>query len=247
MKLENMLRRPSQIAAALTVANGHRANWYRIENRADDGRATVHLYDEIGFWGTTASEFIEEISALEVEAIDVRISSSGGDVFDGIAIYNALRAHDATVTTIVDGAALSIASVIAQAGAVRQMMSGSQMMIHEAWGLALGNAGDLREYADLLDFQTENIAEIYAERSGGTGRKAHYLKLMREETWLSAKDAVSEGLADRVVKVKAAAATVAADDDADDDEDEVQDSTETAAIAEARERFAASIRTELYV
>lgn len=246
MKLEHLIRRPSQIVSALTSGPANtagRPNWYRIDNRADDGRATVHLYDEIGYWGTTASEFIAELSELDVEAIDVRISSSGGDVFDGIAIYNALRAHSATVTTVVDGAALSIASVIAQAGAVRQMMSGSQMMVHEAWGLALGNAADLREYADLLDFQSNNIAEIYAERSGGSGSKNHFLKLMRDETWMTAKEAVAEGLADRVVKVKAAATTVTDDDDADDD-DQPQDSQQ---LDDARRRLAASIGTELYV
>ena len=175
-----------------------RGDWFHIENKAGDP-AKLYLYDEIGWLGTTATDFAEQLAALDVDEIDVHINSVGGSVFDGIAIYNALRTHEAHVTTQVDSAALSIASVVAQAGDKRVMVSGSQMMIHEAWGMAIGNADDMRETGHLLDRQTENIAGIYGERVGGSGKKKHFLSLMRDETWLNAEEAVAEGLADEVL------------------------------------------------
>ncbi len=160
----------------------------------------VYLYDEIGEWGTSAAGFMSELKDIQTAGITVHISSQGGHLFDGIAIYNALRTHPSFVTTKVDALAASIASVIAQAGDRRLMLTGSQMMIHEAHGMALGDAEDLRGLADLLDKQTDNIASIYAERARGTGKKAHFLSLMKDETWMSPAEAVAEGLADEVVK-----------------------------------------------
>ena len=175
-------------------------DWYSIANKTSDEQVDVYLYDEIGLFGTTAADFMRELSEIKTASLQVHISSKGGDIFDGIAIYNALRTHSAPVTTKVDALAASIASVIAQAGDIRLMLTGSQMMIHEAHGLALGDADDMRDLADLLDKQTENIAGIYAERAGGTGKKAHFLSLMKDETWLNADETVSEGLADEVIK-----------------------------------------------
>ncbi len=172
-------------------------DWYSIANKTSPDSVDVYLYDEIGFFGTTAADFMRELAEIKTARIDVHISSKGGDIFDGIAIYNALRTHSAPVTTKVDALAASIASVIAQAGDTRLMVTGSQMMIHEAFGLALGGADDMRDYADLLDKQTDNIAGIYAERADG--KKAHFRTLMKAETWMTPTEAVSEGLADEVI------------------------------------------------
>lgn len=189
----------------LISAMSHRQpDWYRIVNKAEEDRAEIYLYDEIGWFGTTAGDFVDELSDIDSKNIDVHINSIGGSVFDGIAIFNALRSHSARVVTRVDSAALSIASVIAQAGEERIMLSGSQMMIHEAWGLAIGAADDMREYADILDRQTDNIAGIYAERVGGSGKKSHFLAAMKGEKWMNADEAVDEGLADRVERPTAA-------------------------------------------
>jgi enoyl-CoA hydratase/carnithine racemase len=125
------------------------------------------------------------------------INSPGGDVFDGIAIYNALRAHPAKITTRVDGIAASVASVIAQAGDHRIMLTGAQMMIHEAWGLAIGTSTDMRAYADLLDRQNDNIAGIYGRRAGK--EQAHFRELMRDDKWFNDEETVAEGLADEVL------------------------------------------------
>jgi ATP-dependent Clp endopeptidase proteolytic subunit ClpP len=173
-------------------------SWYDIRN-AEEGttKATVRIYDEIGFWGITADQFARDLAAVTADEIEVQISSPGGDVFAGIAIYNALRAHPAQVTTRVDGIAASIASIIVQAGDERVMLSGSQMMVHEAWGLMIGTAAEMREFADLLDRQNDNAAGIYASR---TGRTVDEMKALMADgdTWLSADEAVELGLADVV-------------------------------------------------
>ena len=172
--------------------------WFDIRNADADGLAVVRVYDEIGFWGVTEEDFAREIAAVSADKIEVQISSPGGDVFAGIAIYNSLRAHPAHITTRVDGVAASIASVIAQAGDHRVMLGGAQMMIHEAWGVAMGPAKEMREFADLLELQNANVANIYASRAGSDAEQ--FLALMAEgDTWLTAAQAVEMGLADEVV------------------------------------------------
>lgn len=175
-----------------------RTDWYRIENLASSNgnTAAIYIYDEIGFWGVTAQDFIRDLIALDVETIDLHLNSPGGDVFDGIAIMNALRDHKATVNVQVDSLAASIASVIAMAGDTVTMARNSQMMIHEASGMSIGNAMDMRTMADLLDKTSDNIAAIYAERAGGDA--ADWRTVMKAETWYSAEEAVAAGLADQV-------------------------------------------------
>ena len=165
---------------------------------ADGAKATIRIYDEIGWFGITAENFAAELSEITADEIEVQIASLGGDVFDGIAIYNALRTHDARITTRVDSMAASIASVIAQAGDHRIMLTGSQMRIHEAWGFAIGNASDMRDLADILDKQTDVIASIYAERADSD--RSDFRDLMEGETWFTDEEAVEAGLADEVVK-----------------------------------------------
>src|SRR5690606_8034659 len=102
--------------------------------------------------------------------------------------------HQAHVTVIVDSLAASIASVIAMAGDRVVMAKNATMMIHDGHGLSIGNAADMREMADLLDKVSDNIASVYAERAGGD--VAEWRERMRAETWYSADEAVSAGLAD---------------------------------------------------
>lgn len=176
------------------------AGWYQISNADEsDGVAHIRIYETIGGWfGATAKEFVDELDQIAAAEIVVSINCKGGDVFDGIAIYNALRMHPAKVTTQVDSLAASIASVIAQAGDTRQMVSHSQMMIHTAWGLMIGTAAEARAYADLLDRQSDNIANIYADRAGKPA--AGFIELMQAETWLSDEEAVDKGLADEIIQ-----------------------------------------------
>lgn len=175
-------------------------SWFRIVNATrTGGTAEVYIYDEIGYWGVSAQRFIDELRELDADTIELHINSPGGEVYDGIAIYNAILNHPAQVNVTVDALAASAASFIAQAGHTVTMAANSEMMIHDAIGIAWDNADGLRELADRLDKVSDNIAAIYADRAGGTA--ASWRKTMRGEAWYSADEAVAAGLADAVVKV----------------------------------------------
>lgn len=206
-----LLRRPTLAAVPPPAAAGPR-RWYRMELDDDDDQATVYLYGAIGGWwgGVDASEFVRELAALDVATIDLYVNSPGGDVFDGVAMLNALRRHKARVVAHVDGLAASAASYVIQGADEVIMGRNSELMIHDAWGFVMGNAQDMRAEADVLDRLSANIADVYAEAAGGTA--ADWRAAMLAETWYSADEAVDAGLADRVDRP--------ADADDDDAEDE---------------------------
>lgn len=212
-----------------------RLDWYQIRNSASVPDTTeVFVYDEIGGWcGLDASVFVQELNAIETPNITVRINSPGGSLFDGIAIYNALYQHPSHVTTRVDALAASAASIIAMAGDEIEIMVGGQLMIHDAMGVEMGNANDMREMADFLDRQSANIATIYAHKAGGETQD--WRDLMLAETWMFAEEAVSMGLADRVFTRPADANNdpeTAEDEEDPTAEDEADDgSTEDEVIA----------------
>lgn len=172
----------------------------KITAAADGSTAELMIYDEIGFdwWtgeGMTAARFRDELAAIgNVSTINVRINSPGGDVFDGLAIYNQLRRHSAQIVVDVDGVAASIASVIAMAGQEVRMGQSSLMMIHNAMGGVMGNAQDMLEFAKVLDKIDGELAATYADKSGRDA--AEFRDLMDKETWLSAEDAIELGMAD---------------------------------------------------
>ncbi|MHB9857621.1 head maturation protease, ClpP-related [Streptomyces sp. YIM S03343] len=199
---------PEQIAARSRAMRPELAppdgtqSWYRITNAMDGpegpGTPCLYIYGDIGSWGITAAQCVHDLAEIEAPVIDLYINSPGGEVFDGLAIYNALRSHPAKVMVRVDALAASIASVIAMAGDHVTMSPGSQMMIHDANGVACGEPDELRKYADFLDAQSDNIAAIYAERAGGTAKQ--WRARMQAETWYFADEAVAAGLADEVAK-----------------------------------------------
>lgn len=170
---------------------------YSIQNATAD-EAVVRIYDEIWWLGVNAIDLVNDLDAITAPKMRVEINSPGGDVFDGIAIYNALRNHPAHVTTRIDGLAASIASVIAQAGDRRVIQPSAQMMIHNAWGMTVGDNRDHGDMAALLEQQDGVIANIYAAHSSGT--VDHFRDLMNAETWLTAEAVVAEGLADEVLE-----------------------------------------------
>lgn len=183
-----------RINAALATAE-HPA-WYRIDNEAGSP-ATLYIFDEINpMWGIGAQEVVDQLKTIDASSIDVHINSPGGNVFDGIAIMNALRNHKANITVKVDGLAASIASVIAMAGDSIVMSLGAQMMVHNPSGFAMGDAKTMRELADTLDKSRASIASIYADRAGGTVDA--WGTAMDAETWYTAQEAVDAGLADKV-------------------------------------------------
>lgn len=202
------LEAPAPVQARRPVAKNKDRSWFKIENKKND-EADVYIYDEIGFWGTTAADFASQLRDLDVGHITLHLNSPGGDVFDGVAIYNTLVNHKADVSVFVDGLAASAASFIAQAGDEVVMGKGSTMMIHDASGMAWGNAEEMRQTADILDRVSDTIAGFYADRTGGTVDE--WRGLMQAETWYNADEAVEAGLADRVNKTSK-------DDDEDDPE-----------------------------
>lgn len=180
--------------AQLTSDGG--ASWFRFSNSTDAETATLDIQDEIGFWGVTASEFAQQLAAVTAPAIELRVNSPGGDVFDGVCIANLLRAHRATVNGVNYGLAASAASFILMACDSVTMMPNTSMMIHDAMGACRGNAADMRDLADLLDKVSDNIASMYAAKAGGTTEQ--WRDVMRGEQWYSDQEAVDAGLADHI-------------------------------------------------
>lgn len=172
-----------------------------LTGESDGTTAKLYLYDVIdswgGDWGVSAKEFNTALAELgDVKQINLHVNSPGGECYEGIAILNALRRHPASVTAIVDGIAASAASFIAAGADEVVMARNSEMMIHDAWGIALGPAADMHAAGDRLDKISNNIASVYAAKAGGTDQS--WREFMLAETWYSADEAVTAGLADRV-------------------------------------------------
>jgi ATP-dependent protease ClpP protease subunit len=184
----------------------HRSDrgWYTINNRADEAEDTdtadVYIYAEIGdsFFGdsVSAADFVREVAGLEAKQLNLHLNSPGGDVYDGIAIANVLRQHPADVTVYVDGLAASAASFIAMAGDEVVMGKGAELMIHDSWGICIGNSEDMATMSGQLDHVSNNIASMYVDKAGGTTQ--FWRDAMLAETWYTAEEAVEAGLADRI-------------------------------------------------
>ncbi len=204
MPLVDVVPVPQRLTALLNHAQPmERPASGRYEIRDADGGtgdvAELVLYSEIGGWaGTTAGEFAEALAGITAANLTCRLNSPGGSVWDGLAIANLLRSHPARVTMSVDGIAASIASVIMLAGDEIILQPNAQVMIHDAMGLTIGNPADHREMADLLDRQSDNIAEAYKARAGG--RRDSWRRKMQAETWYIGEEAVAAGLADRIAE-----------------------------------------------
>lgn len=175
----------------------------------DSAVATVRMYGPIdswgGWWGISAEEVSDVLDALpeSVEHIILRINSPGGEVWEAMAILNMFRAHKAKVTAVVDGIAASAGSFLAVGCDETIMSPGTQMMIHSPLTWDYGNAADLRKTADVLDSVEESIITIYRDKAG----QSAWGELLAAETWYTAAEAVTAGLADRVAVVKDAGAT----------------------------------------
>lgn len=168
----------------------------RVTNGASVDSTEVLLYGEIG-WDVEAKAFVEQLQAVDSQKITLRVNSPGGDVYDGLAIMNALRVFDGDVTAVVEGMAASAASFIVVGGADRVIMRpDAEMMIHDALTMTAGNAEELQRQVADLERISGKLAGIYAGKAGGdpeTWRAA-----MRDETWFTADEAVACGLADAV-------------------------------------------------
>ncbi len=166
----------------------------------------VDLYDVIGdACGTSTARSVRDVlkGSPNAKSITCRINSPGGNVFDGIAIYNLLKEHPASVTVQIDALAASIASVIAMAGDKRCMASNAMMMLHNPSALQNGDAESLRKTSELLDKTAKHMAQIYSECSSMSMDEV--LRVMNAETWFTATEALKVGLIDEIVAAKAAA------------------------------------------
>lgn len=173
-----------------------RARWFRIESSAEEDSAELYIYDAIYWFGVDVNELVDQLQRTRAGTLHVRINSPGGDVFDGVAIYNALVRHAARVVVHVDGLAASIASVIAMAGDEIRMHEGSMMMIHDPWMLAIGPASEMRAAADLLEKVGRSISGIYEKRTGLP--RDEISELMAAETWMDPEEAREKGFADEL-------------------------------------------------
>ena len=193
------------MAASATKTNNQ--SWYSIKAKAND-TAEISIYDEIGFWGVSAASFAQDLKDCgnNLKQINLHIHSPGGDVFDGIAIYNLLKNHPANVTVYIDGLAASMASVIAMAGNEVIMPENAMMMIHKPWGIQGGDAEDMRKYADLLDKVENTLIPAYASKTGKTPEEL--AELLSAETWLNGKECVEQGFADKLAEPLVAMASI---------------------------------------
>ncbi|MFG1246788.1 head maturation protease, ClpP-related [Xanthobacter flavus] len=167
------------------------------------------LYGPVGgdWWddsGFTAMDVIQSLAQMDGD-ITVRLNSGGGVAWDGVAIYNALKAYAGAVTIVVEGVAASAASVIAMAGDEVEMRAGALMMIHNASTITWGTAEDHEKSRELLAKLDGQLAAIYAESTGLD--VAEIRALMDAETWMDAAEAIDKGFAGTADDEKAAKAS----------------------------------------
>jgi len=177
---------------------------------------TIDMLDVIGedWWtggGVTAQRVAARLKEIGQGDVQVNINSPGGDMFEGIAIYNLLRAHPAKVTVNVVGIAASAASTIAMAGDHISMSLGSSLMIHNCWSVVIGNRHDLRSAADVFEGFDAGLADIYEARSGMS--RAEIVTMMDGESYIGPSEAVQMGLADEVASAVPAGKPAAAKKD----------------------------------
>lgn len=163
--------------------------------------AEIFVYDEIGpdWLGMVSAKYVlDGLAKAKGEPVVVRVNSPGGDVFEGQAIYNALRRHGAKITIEIDALAASAASFIAMAGDEVRIAENAMMMIHNAWTFTAGDKARHLAVVDLLDKIDGTIVDTYLARSGDKATREDLVAKMDAETWLTAKEAVALGLADSI-------------------------------------------------
>jgi ATP-dependent Clp protease, protease subunit len=182
-------------------------SWYGMRAGVRAATANISIYSDIGNGGLTVADFSDALKALgNTTKLHVDITSNGGDVSQGFAIYNLLKRHQAHKVVTINGLAASMASVIAMAGDVVVMPSNSMLMIHNPWGGVTGDADQILSFGEALVEMRDNIADAYVQRSGQ--KKSEVLAMMDRETWLTADESVSLGFADRVIDPLQMAAAV---------------------------------------
>lgn len=171
-----------------------------IVNKISDSKAEILLYGYISVYDVKASEFVKELKQLEkqYDAIDIRINSGGGDVFEGMAIYNAIKSSKAIINAFIDGVCASMATVIAMAAKKVSMSKIAMFMTHSASSSAGGNSNDLKQQAKILDGIDGAIASIYSAKTGKSIENCKKQYMDAGDNWLTAEQALQEGLIDEI-------------------------------------------------
>lgn len=185
--------------------------WYALATSEDGESADLNVFDAIGGWfdGVTAKQFVADLQALPatVKALNVHVNSPGGEVFDAVAIANALNAHPAAKTIYIEGLAASAATIVTQGSGGKVLVADNAIvMIHNPFGAVLGTAAEMRAEAEALDRIQGAIIATYRRKSNL--RPETLARLMDESTWMDADEAVSNGFADAKMKGKRAAASI---------------------------------------
>ncbi len=198
------------------------APWYSIRQKTPvaaaagqqaSASAEIFIYGDIGesWWAetTTAAQFVKDIAAISAQSLTIRINSMGGSVPDGVAIYNAIKRHAAHVTTVIDGVAMSIASLIAMAGDTVEMAENAILMVHAPWTGMAGNSADMREAAAMLDQFASAMATSYASKTGQP--VADMLALLTDgaDHYYTASEAKDIGFVDAITSGQPVAASAA--------------------------------------
>lgn len=182
-------------------------SWYRIEAKSKGEEETeVYVYDEIGFYGIRASDFLRDIKAVTTPNMKLRLSTPGGVVTEAHAMFNGLVEHPSKVTTHIDALAASMGSILALTGSEKNGGGGIHMaknafyMIHNPWGVAIGDDDDMMKTAEVLGKMKGVMANAYQDVSGKD--LDEILGMMKAETWFTAEEAKAAGFIDSVIGEK---------------------------------------------
>lgn len=167
-------------------------------------KGEIYIYEDIGegwFGGLSAKRFSDELKKLgKVDELSIYLNSPGGNVFDGVAIYNQIRRFEAVKTVYIDGLAASIASIIALSGDKVEMAENAMFMMHDPWGFAVGTADEMRKSADSLEKVKETLVTTYVSKTGHSPSVIE--EWMTEETWMTAQEALDNKFIDRIGEEK---------------------------------------------
>lgn len=174
-------------------------------SRAKDKKGEIYIYEEIGegwFGGISANSFVDALKNVgSVDVLDIYINSPGGNVFDGIAIYNQLKRFQAKKVVHIDALAASIASVLMLAGDEIRIAKNAQVMIHDPWGMCVGTAEEMRQSANALEQVKDTIVQTYVSRTKQDEEQIK--KWMSDETWMTAMVAKERGFVDAIEEEEA--------------------------------------------
>lgn len=196
-KMSYRTPRNAELVARAWGKSLEKNEWFKVSAETD-GVAEIRIFDVIGWPFIDAGSFLEELDGITAKEIRLRINSPGGDVFDGTAIYNAIKAHPAKFNVEIEGIAASMGSVIALAGDTVAIAENAWFMIHNPWTFMMGDYNDLRKEADLLERMSGVMSQTYQDKTGKDSKTVK--SWMDEETWFSGAEAVENGFAGTTIE-----------------------------------------------